>query len=91
MNQSGDDKEEDMRPEYDIGGGVRGKYYGQSRGAGPPHQKDIDQAIEEFVQENPDVMEALEVFGIAVSEYERALSALNPAATYTGSSTQPLR
>jgi len=49
----------------------------------------IDRAVEEFAREHPDVMEALEVFGIATSEYERALRALHPSATYTGSSTQP--
>lgn len=52
---------------------------------------DIDQAIQDFAQENPEVVEALEVFGIATAEYERALRALYPTATYTGSSTQPSR
>lgn len=50
---------------------------------------EIDQAIADFVNENPDLMEALQVFGIASSEYERALRALYPTVTYTGSSTQP--
>lgn len=52
-------------------------------------KNEIEQAIEEFARENPDVVEALEVFGIATSEYERALRALYPSVTYAGSSTQP--
>jgi outer membrane protein TolC len=51
-------------------------------------KNEIEQAIEEFARENPDVLEALEVFGIATSEYERALRALYPSVTYAGSSTQ---
>jgi outer membrane protein TolC len=53
--------------------------------------KDIEQAIEDFARENPEVVEALEVFGIATAEYERALRALYPSVSYTGSSTQPSR
>lgn len=52
-------------------------------------KNEIEQAIKEFARENPDVMEALEVFGIATLEYERALRALYPSVTYAGSSTQP--
>lgn len=52
---------------------------------------DIDQALQDFARENPEVVEALEVFGIATTEYERALRALYPSVSYTGSSTQPLR
>jgi outer membrane protein TolC len=52
---------------------------------------DIDQAIQDFAQQNPEVVEALEVFGIATAEYERALHALYPSVSYTGSSTQPSR
>ena len=51
----------------------------------------VEQAIEEFTRENPGVVEALEVFGIAAAEYERAIRALYPSETYTGSSTQPAR
>ena len=51
----------------------------------------IEEAIAEFARENPDVMEALEVFGIATVEYDRALRALSPSVIYTGSSTQPPR
>lgn len=50
---------------------------------------EIEQAVEDFARENPDVMEALQVFGIATSEYEQALRALNPSVTHTESSTQP--
>jgi len=52
-------------------------------------KNELEQAIAEFARENPDVIEALEVFGIAASEYERALRALYPSVTYAGSSTQP--
>lgn len=51
---------------------------------------EIEQAVDDFARENADVMEALEVFGIASAEYERALRALYPAVTYTGSSTQQI-
>lgn len=54
-------------------------------------KSDIDQAIQDFAHDNPEVVEALEVFGIATAEYERALRALYPSTTYTGSSTQPAR
>lgn len=47
----------------------------------------VDDALVEFAAENPELMEALKVFGIASSEYERALRALYPTVTYTGSST----
>ena len=52
---------------------------------------EIEKTIEDFTRENPEVTEALEVFGIATAEYERALRALYPSATYTGSSSQPAR
>jgi outer membrane protein TolC len=52
---------------------------------------DVDQAIQDFENENPEVVEALEVFGIATAEYERALRALYPSISYTGSSTQSPR
>ena len=52
---------------------------------------DIDQAVQDFANENPEVAEALEVFGIATAEYEQALRALYPSETYTGSSTHPAR
>lgn len=54
-------------------------------------KSDLDQAVEEFARENPEVLEALQVFSIATSEYERALRALNPSVTYAGSSTQAAR
>lgn len=53
--------------------------------------QDIEQAIQDLTKENPEVAEALEVFRMATAEYARALRALYPAATYTGSSTQPAR
>ena len=53
------------------------------------NKTNVEQAIEEFTRENPGVVEALEVFGIATAEYGRAIQALYPSETYTGTSTQP--
>ena len=47
----------------------------------------MDEMLAEFAAENQELMEAMEVFGIASAEYARALSALYPAAIYTGAST----
>jgi hypothetical protein len=90
---SQENSRDEMKPEYDIRGGVRGKYAGRSEVTMPPAAaKDpIAEATEEFARENPDVMEALEVFGIATAEYDRALRALSPSVIYTGSSTQSPR
>ena len=90
---SQENSRDEMRPEYDIRGGVRGKYAGRSKMTTQPiDAKDpIAEAAEEFARQNPDVMEALEVFGIATAEYDRALRALNPSVIYTGSSTQSPR
>ena len=52
-------------------------------------KNEIEQAIGDFARENPEVMEALQVFGIASAEYEQAMRALYPSVTHTGSSTQP--
>jgi hypothetical protein len=49
---------------------------------------ELDQRLDDFARDNPDVMEALRVFDIAAAEYRRALSALNPSVTYAGASTQ---
>ena len=47
----------------------------------------IEEAIERFTAEHPELVEAMGVFGIASSEYDRALRALNPSIVYTTSST----
>ncbi len=47
----------------------------------------MSETAAQFAAENPELMEALEIFGIASAEYERALQALYPIATYTASST----
>jgi hypothetical protein len=49
----------------------------------------VQDAIADFARENPELMEALETFGVVSAEYERALRALTPAVLYTSSSTQP--
>lgn len=56
----------------------------------PTTNDEIEQAVQDFARDNPEVIEALEVFGIAAAEYEEALRALYPSTTYTGSSTQPI-
>ena len=53
-----------------------------------PNTAPTDQALEQFAAENAELMEALQIFGIASSEYERAIRALYRAVTYLGSSTQ---
>jgi hypothetical protein len=50
-----------------------------------------EEMLAQFVADNQELMEALEVFGIASAEYERALRALQPAAIYTGASTHESR
>ena len=103
MSQESDE----MRDEYNIRGGVRGKYYDRyprgveveriaelGREGGMILERatvttELDAVLEEFARENPDLMEALETFGVATSEYERALRALAPSLIYTSSSTQP--
>jgi hypothetical protein len=52
-----------------------------------PPKVELDAAAEEFARDNPDIMEALRVFGIAASEYERAIRALHPCVISTGSSS----
>ena len=47
----------------------------------------LEDALTAFANEHPELMEAMEVFGIASSEYDRALRALYPSAIYTSSST----
>ena len=47
----------------------------------------LDSAMERFLQENPHVREALDVFGITVSQYERLLASLNPPRTITSNVT----
>jgi hypothetical protein len=51
----------------------------------------IEDAVAEFVRDNPELLAALQIFGIATSEYERALSSLNPSVTYTAASTRGAR
>lgn len=51
----------------------------------------MDDAVEQFEVEHPELMDALRVFGIASAEYEQALRALYPTVTYTGSSTNGLQ
>ena len=47
----------------------------------------LDFAMERFLQENPHVREALDVFAITVSQYERLLANLNPPRTITSNVT----
>ncbi len=50
-----------------------------------------DEVLAQFAAEHPELMEALQIFGIASSEYERALRALYPTQTYTSASTNDSR
>jgi hypothetical protein len=46
-----------------------------------------DEALAEFAAAHPELMEAMELFGIASAEYDRALRALYPVTMYTSTST----
>jgi len=52
-----------------------------------PVKLPTEEALAEFAAEHPELMEAMEMFGIASAEYERAIRALYPTVTYSGAST----
>lgn len=56
----------------------------QARGLRP----ELLEMIAAFERENPNLMEALRIFGISSAEYEEAIRALNFAPTHTSTSTQ---
>jgi hypothetical protein len=47
----------------------------------------IEQAARKFLREHPEAKEALDLFGIAESQYERFLTAQQPVYFYTSAST----
>ncbi len=52
--------------------------------------ENLKDALDLFGLEHPELIEAMEVFGIASAEYERAIRALYPSYVYTSSSTTQL-
>jgi hypothetical protein len=46
--------------------------------------------IADFKKDNPKVAEAMELFGITMTQYQQAIYALNGARVYTSSSTMRL-
>lgn len=52
-----------------------------------PTTMPTDDMLATFAAEHPELIEALQLFSIASSEYERALRALYPAVTYAATST----
>lgn len=52
-----------------------------------PEMQATDEMLMEFAAQHTELMEALEIFGIASAEYERAIRALYPTVTYSGAST----
>ncbi len=44
--------------------------------------------IEKFLDENPELAEALKVFRISSETYSKALQAINPVVRYTSTSTR---
>ncbi len=48
---------------------------------------DVNQEMERFLQDNPQLREALEIFGITLTEYDRLLANLQPSKTVTSNMT----
>jgi outer membrane protein TolC len=53
---------------------------------GPP-APDVFESIESFLDENPDIAEALQIFEMSRDEYNRALAALLPALQASSNTT----
>ena len=53
----------------------------------PTTPSTLEEAVTLFAAEHPELVEAMDIFGIASSEYDRAIRALQPAIVYTTSST----
>ena len=52
-----------------------------------PTDSAVEQAGRKFLREHPEAKEALDLFGIAESQYERFLAAQQPVYFYTSAST----
>jgi len=52
-----------------------------------PTDSAIEQAARKFLREHPEAKKALDLFGIAESQYERFLEAQQPVYFYTSAST----
>jgi hypothetical protein len=48
---------------------------------------DVNQEMDKFLQDNPQLREALEIFGITITEYDRLLANLQPSKTVTSNMT----
>ena len=48
----------------------------------------IEDAMARFAEEYPELIEAMNVFGMTSAEYDRAMRALSPSLVRVGSSTQ---
>jgi hypothetical protein len=44
---------------------------------------DVNEEMDRFLQDNPQLREALEIFGITITEYDRLLANLQPLKTTT--------
>lgn len=54
-------------------------------------KQDLESEMERFLQQNPSLRQALEIFGIASAEYERLLANMNPPRTVTTNATSAVR
>jgi hypothetical protein len=72
MNPSDTEEEEDLRPEYDFSGGVRGKYI--DRLAGGANVVILEKDVAEFFPDSESVNEALRALA-AIIRSQRAKSA----------------
>ncbi len=50
-------------------------------------KQDLDSEMERFLQQNPRLRQALEIFGTTSAEYERLLANMNPPRTVTTNAT----
>lgn len=48
---------------------------------------DVNEEMDRFLQDNPQLREALEIFGITITEYDRLLANLQPLKTVTTNMT----
>lgn len=51
---------------------------------------DVNEEMDRFLQDNPQLREALEIFGITMTEYDRLLANLQPPKTITTNMTSAI-
>lgn len=54
-------------------------------------KQDLELEMGQFLQRNPNLRQALEVFGVTSAEYERLLANMNPPRTVTTNATSAVR